>query len=93
MLSAIKLSMRISHNQLDTDIQREIDACLRDLARVGVVLQTDEARPLVIKAAELWCKATYDYLGKGDAFRTRYVDLRNSLSLAEEYNSEAEDDV
>ena len=32
----IKLSMRISHTALDSDIQRNVDACLLDLERVGV---------------------------------------------------------
>lgn len=89
MLTAIKKSMRITHSQLDDDIQREIDACKKDLERVGVVLLLNEARPLVTTACELWCKANYDYLGKGAEFRERYIDLRNALSLSTEYNSEA----
>lgn len=93
MLTAIKKSMRITHSQLDDDIQREIDACEKDLERVGIVLQGNESRPLIITACELWCKANYDYLGKGAEFRARFIDLRNALSLSGEYNSEAEGDV
>ena len=37
MLVKIKLSMRISHNFLDADIQSNIDASLRDLSNVGMV--------------------------------------------------------
>ena len=31
MLEKIKLSLRITHNKLDDEIQDLIDACLRDL--------------------------------------------------------------
>lgn len=85
MLNDIKLSMRITHNKLDGDIQRNIDACMLDMKRVGI--SVDKPSGLLTKAAELYCKAEYDYLSKGEMFRKNYVELRNAMSLSGEYKN------
>ena len=83
MLEEIKLSIRMSNNKLDSDIQRNIDACMLDLERVGV--NTENHNGLLVKAAELYCKSEFDYLGKGEKFRKNYEELRTALSMSEEY--------
>lgn len=83
MLNDIKLSMRITHNMLDSDIQRNIDACLLDLERVGIDT-TNTPDMLESKAVELYCKWQYDYQGKGEQFHTNYEALRDALSLNKE---------
>lgn len=55
MLNKIKKSMRISHSQLDDDIQGNIDACLLDLKRVGIP-NPDTTDALILKAVEMYCK-------------------------------------
>ena len=54
MIEQIKLSMRISHDKLDNDIDANINACLRDLSRVGVATDGKENDPLIVKSAELY---------------------------------------
>ena len=88
MLEKIKLSMRIFHNVLDTDITTNIDACMLDLRRVGVGEASadptnDDA--LIVKAAELYCKWQYDFNGKGDQFKQAYESLRDAISLCDTY--------
>lgn len=83
MLNEIKLSMRIFHTKIDSDIQRNINACMLDLERVGVCVS--KPSELLTKAAELYCKAEYDYLGKGEKYRANYNDLRDSMSMSEDY--------
>lgn len=83
MLNDIKVSMRITHDKLNSDIQRNIDACMLDLKRVGVCV--DKPSGLLTKAAELYCKAEYDYLGKGERYKKNYEDLRNAMSMSGEY--------
>lgn len=83
MLNDIKISMRITHNKLDSDIQRNIDACMLDLKRVGICV--DKPSGLLTKAAELYCKAECDYLGKGEMFKKNYKELRNAMSMTGEY--------
>ena len=84
MLNVIKESMRISHDQLNADIQRNIDACLLDLQRVGV--DTSKQDGLIVRACELFVKSEYDYGGKGEQFKKRYEELRDSLSMDGDHN-------
>lgn len=91
MLKKIKLSMRISNNVIDDDINSNIDVCMLDLQRVGVhktiaVKESEDA--LIYKAAELYCKWQFDYNGKGDKFEKAYINLRDALSLCDDYNTE-----
>ena len=91
MLKKIKLSMRISHNAIDEDINSNIAACMLDLQRVGVhktiAINTSEDA-LINKATELYCKWQFDYNGKGDKFEKAYISLRDALSLCDDYNAE-----
>ena len=96
MLEKIKLSMRIFHNAIDSDIESNISVCMLDLQRVGVsktsaVESSEDA--LIRKAAELYCKWQYDYNGKGEQFQKAYEKLRDALSLCDEYIERAKDDV
>ena len=88
MLEEIKLSMRIFHDKLDTDIQRNVDACLLDLERVGVDSSLDSA--LRTRVCELFCKWQYDYAGKGEQYQKNYEALRDALSMAEGYKKTEE---
>lgn len=83
MLEKIKTALRISHDELDGDLQNNIDACLLDLERVGI--EKDFKTSLLLSAVELYCKWIYDYQGKGELFLKHYEKLRNALSLSEEY--------
>ena len=88
MLEKIKMSMRIFHTMLDTDITGNIETCMLDLKRVGVgaafaVITSEDA--LIGKAAELYCKWQYDFGGKGEQFKQAYENLRDSLSLCGDY--------
>lgn len=94
MLEKIKLSMRISHAMLDTDITNNIAACMLDLRRVGVhanVAKDSSKDALLNKAAELYCKWQYDYNAKGEQYKQAYENLRDSLSLCEDYTEGATD--
>ena len=90
MLEKIKLSMRIFHNAIDSDIQSNIDACLLDLQRVGIhgsiAVNTSEDA-LIVKATELYCKWQNDFNAKGDQHRQAYENLRDAMSLCEKYTT------
>lgn len=83
----VRKSMRISHNALDTDIDRNVEAARLDMSRVGIDTESkDDA--LIDKAIELYCKAQFNYQGKGEQFLKNYEKLRDSMSLAGEYRCE-----
>lgn len=83
-VSEVKKSMRINHNLLDDEIKRNIDTALLDMSRVGVSKEKDDN--LVEKACELYCKAQYDYQGKGEQYMKNYESLRDGLSMAGDYD-------
>lgn len=93
MLEKIKLSIRRFHTMLDTDITSNIDACMLDLRRVGIsaaVAVSSSKDELIIKAAELYYKWQIDYNGKGDQYEKAYNNLRDSLSMCDEYRGSEE---
>ena len=79
----VRNSMRISHIHLDCDIANNIETARLDMRRVGINIEKDDA--LMDKAVELYCKAQFDYLGKGDQFLQNYEKMRDAMSMAEEY--------
>lgn len=91
-LTKIKQGLRISHAKLDEDIQADIDACLADLRRVGVVY-APETDPLMFNAIKLWCRSLYtDDTVKAAEYLRRYEALKACLSMAEGYGRPKEAD-
>jgi hypothetical protein len=65
-----------------------------DLIRVGVSKEkavADSKDALIIKAAVLYCKWQYDFNGKGDQYKKAFDNLRDSLSLCDNYAEGAPD--
>lgn len=93
MISAetVRKSMRITHKLLDEEIKQNIDTALRDMSRVGVDAKKEDE--LIDKACELYCKAQFDYQGKGEQYQKNYEMLRDSMSLAEEYKQSGDQNV
>ena len=85
MLALVKKALRITHKQLDDVIQSDIDSCLLDLKRVGI-LRIDEEDALIKKLVELYTKGEEDYQGKGDRYRAAYEKMRDAVSMCGEYN-------
>ena len=80
----VKKSMRIGHNLSDDEIQRNIETALLDMSRVGV--NVDKKNQLVDKACELYCKAQFDYQGKGESYLKNYEKLRDGMSMSGEHS-------
>ena len=98
LLAKVKTSIRIKHNVLDEDVADNIDACLADLRKVGILeskLDTSAGMdPLILHAVKLFCKAEYtDDPAKAARFREGYDGLKSSMMLTEEYIEEAVADV
>lgn len=85
MISAesIRKKMRVSHTRMDDEINDNIKAARLDMSRAGINESKDDS--LTDKAIELFCKAQFDYLGKGEQFQRNYEKLRDSMTLAEKY--------
>lgn len=79
----IRSMLRISHSQLDSEIETNREAWVEDMRRLGIAV--DESNPLAAKSLELYCKAQFDFQGRGDEYRKLYEQLRDSMSLSQLY--------
>ena len=85
MLDKIKLSLRMSGDDFDSEITDLILACKCDLKSAGVVVQ-EESNPLIIQAVTLYCKGYFGYDNvDSEKFLRSYELLKTSLSLLSEY--------
>ena len=85
MLEKIKLSLRMSGDDFDSEITDLILACKCDLKSAGVVIQP-ENDPLIIQGVTLYCKGNFGYDNvDSDKFLRSYELLKTSLSLLPEY--------
>ena len=88
MLEDVKNSLRVSGNDLDTEIQDLINSAKADLILSGVhkdkVIDTD---PLIKRAVTLYCKANfgYDDVKLSERFEQSYISLKHHLTLSAEY--------
>jgi uncharacterized phage protein (predicted DNA packaging) len=86
MIQDIKDALRVSGDDLDTEIQDLIDAAKADLILSGVrkdkVVDTD---PLIKRAIIVYCKAHFGYDDMGERFAQSYESLKCHLALSTEY--------
>ena len=88
MLQNIKDSLRVSGNDLDTEILDLIESAKADLILSGVhkdkVVDTD---PLIKRAITVYCKAHFGYDDSKivDRFEQSYISLKHHLTLSSEY--------
>ena len=81
----VKLSLRLVTTAFDDEIANDIAACFIDLARVGIV-EIDDADPVIIRLAELYCKSALNFEQEGERYQNAYEFMRDGVSLAGDYN-------
>lgn len=72
ILNKVKLALRITTDDFDSEISDLISAALKDLNIAGVI-NDDETDPLIIRAICTYCKLHF-----GDAVGTEYDHLKAS---------------
>lgn len=85
MLEKLKMALRITHSELDGEIEDLKTAALLDLKRVGVE-KRDEEDALIVQAVKMYVKAELDFDGKGERYRRAYEMMAQALSLCGEYH-------
>lgn len=80
-----KTALRITHDRLNDDIQSNVEACKKDMERVGIA-KTDDTDPLIHKVIELFLKWQYNFMGEGEKYERAYKEMRDGLSLCGEYH-------
>lgn len=85
LIDDVKLALRITSADFDSEVQALIDAGMADLTLSGVVnpLETD---PLIKRAIITYCKAHFGYDNpEADRFQRSYDLLKMHLALSTEY--------
>lgn len=90
MLAEVKLALRVTTIDFDTEIQGLIDAAVADLILAGVAAEKAQSTtdPLIKRAVVAYCKAHFGYDNSdADRLMKAYDLLKQHLTLAEDYNS------
>lgn len=92
MLTSVMIALRISHSQLNSEIEDLIAAARLDLIQSGIAAEKAESNndPLIKRAIIVYCKANF-LANKEEAsrFQESYNLLKNHLSLADDYREGA----
>lgn len=81
LLEMVRVRLRVKSAAFDeAEIQPLIDACRKDLARVGVTM--GDSDPLVRQAVVFYCKASFGFEKDQWKYRTAYEALRDSMALS-----------
>lgn len=82
LIDDVKKVLRVSHNEMNAEIQGLIDACKKDLELKGILKEKiAEDNPSIVQAINLYCKANFGY-NNPDAMRFSEAYEKLSLSLA-----------
>lgn len=88
MLNDVKDALRISGDDLDTEIGDLIEAAKADLTLSGVLeAKIYDADPLIKRAVIVYCKAHFGYDDPrvAERFEASYWTLKTHLTLSAEY--------
>ena len=77
-------------NQHAANYEPLIEACLKDLARVGIA-ESSEEDPLVVQAVVLYCKANFGFSDGQERYQAAYESLRDSMALSGDYGGGSND--
>ena len=72
IVSKVKRDLRINHNLIDGEISDVVNSCVLDLAQAGISIDI-----------KLYCKAWYDFGGKGEQYKKNYESLKIALSICQ----------
>lgn len=85
LIDDVKDQLRITTNELDTEITDLINAAKADLQQSGLYV-VDETDALIKRAIILYCKANFGYDNpEADRFQQSYEMLKNHLSMSADY--------
>lgn len=93
MLGDVKLSLRISTDDFDTEIQDLIEAAKIDL-NISGVNKIKDSDFLIKRAIICYCKAHFGYDNPdAERFEESYIMLKQHLSLSSDYNEVIQDEA
>ena len=93
MVNKVKTALRISTNSLNEEINDTIDACYKDMQRVGIRIYDDEgnvrgdvmSQPLIIACVKLYARWQFNFENAAERYEKAYNSCRDGLSLCGDY--------
>ncbi len=88
LLDDVKNVLRVSGNDLDTEVADLISAAQTDLILSGILATkaTSTTDPLIRRAVVVYCKANFGWDNpEADRFQKSYDSLKQHLCLSQEY--------
>lgn len=87
-LDKIKLSMRITTDAFDDELDDLIDAALSDLGIAGVNASSESTSdPLVLRAVTTYCMMHFGFPDDYDRLKASYDEQKAQLSMATGYTT------
>jgi len=88
ILDKVRLALRRSTDAFDSEIEDDINACLKDLEIAGVT-NTERTDSLVIKAVKVYCKMYSNDVtdGEFDRLKKSYDELKAQLQMSTGYTN------
>lgn len=90
ILDDVKLDLRISHEKLNADITAQINTAKQKLAVAGVEV-IDDSDELTETAIKTWCRAWYNFQGRGKEYEALFYDQRDTMAMSGLYKPELEE--
>ena len=93
LLTAIKKSMRVTHNQLDSDFTAKINAALAEMSRVGISIPETvnvDSDFLLVTGCEMYVKWMDNYEQRGEEYRRAFRQVRDSLAMSSGYKESSD---
>lgn len=87
ILAKVKLALRVSVDDFDTEITDLINACLADLGFAGIT-EDDTTNPNILRAVITYCKMNFGDLARledYDRLKSSYDEQKAQMSMATGY--------
>lgn len=87
MLEKVKIALKITTNDFDSELSDMINAAILDLGLAGIIntLQTDA---LVIRAICTYCRLNWGSPADYDKLKSSYDEQKAQMSMSSLYNTE-----
>ena len=88
MLEKVKLALRVTTNEFDTELTDLINAAVADLGIVGVTAASTTTDALLIRAITTYCKVHFGEPDEYDRLKASYDEQKAQLITATGYGLE-----
>lgn len=94
MVEKVKLALRIRTDALEYEIEDTINACYKDMQRVGIDIYDEVgelkedviSQPLIISCVKLYARWQFNFENAAERYEKAYISCRDGISLCGDYH-------